>query len=306
MAALVIVFLPAPAHSAFPAMRIGLLPAADSLLLIVAKEEGLFGKHNLDIELVPFVSALEQGTALLAGKLDGVFTDPVRVLLLNEAGTKQKIVASTFHTSPECRYFGLVASPKAQARSLSEAVGMTAGISAHTIIEHIYDRMLEKEGMTREDFRTVNIDKIPIRMQMLVAGRLESAILPEPFLSLAEERGARVLWDDRHLDTALAVVSLDAAVVDGPDGKAVTSGLREALKEAATRINANPDHYRAVMLEKKLLPAALADSYRMLSFDPNSVPLPPQKDDLEHYAAWMRERGLLKHPVNLSDILETF
>ncbi len=298
------VFLFVPTAGAFPAMRIGLLPAGDSLLLVVAREEGLFKKYDLDIELVPFVSSLEQGTALLAGKLDGVFTDPVRVLLLNETGANQKIVASTFHTSPGCRYFGLAVSPQVEIGKLSESRGMTTGISTHTIIEYIYDRMLEEEKMTREAFQTVNIDKIPIRLQMLMTGRLESAILPEPLLSLAEKMGAQVLWDDRHLNTALAVVTLDAAIADGSDGTAVVSGLQEALKEAAIRINADPDRYRTVMLEKKLLPAALADSYRMLSFDLNFVPQPPRKKDLEHYATWMRERGLLKQPFNLSDIVK--
>ena len=287
------------------AIRIGLLPAADTLLLIVAKEEGLFAARNLDVELVPFMSSLEQGTALLAGRLDGTFTDIVRVLLLNDAGADQKIVATTFHTSPGNRYFGLAVSPRSRRTSLANtSPAMETGISTATIIEYVYERMLLTQGLDPNLFRPVSLDKIPIRLQMLLSGKLEAAILPEPHLSLAERRGAKVLWDDGELNAALAVVALNAEILGGPGGAAVPEALRDALTEAARRINADPAKYRALMVEKKLLPSALADDYRMMSFDMRIVPKTlPSPEHLQDYSDWMREHGLLKRPPALSDLL---
>lgn len=303
-AMLLAVFFLVQPRSGEAAIRIGLLPAADTLLLIVAKEEGLFAARNLDVELVPFMSSLEQGTALLAGRLDGTFTDIVRVLLLNEAGADQKIVATTFHASPGRRYFGLAVSPRSRRTSLADSPALEAGISTSTIIEYVYERMLLEQGLDPERFRPVSLDKIPIRLQMLLSGKLESAILPEPHLSLAERRGARVLWDDGKLNTALAVVALNTAILEGPGGAAVPEALRDALAEAARRINADPAKYRAVMVEKKLLPSALADDYRMISFDMRFVPkVLPGPDQLQDYSDWMREHGLLKRPPDLSDLL---
>lgn len=286
------------------AIRIGLLPAADTLLLIVAKEEGLFAARNLDIELVPFMSSLEQGTALLAGRLDGTFTDIIRVLLLNEAGADQKIVATTFHASPGHRYFGLAVSPQSKRTTLADTAAMEVGISTATIIEYVYERMLRERGLDLNHMRPVSLDKIPIRLQMLLSGKLEAAILPEPHLSLAERRGARVLWDDGALNTALAVVALNTSVLDGPNGAAVPEAIRDALAEAAQRINADPIKYRALMVEKKLLPTALADEYSMMSFDLRFVPKAlPDSDQLQDYVTWMRQHELLKRPPELADLL---
>lgn len=302
-ALLAVCFLAQP-HTGEAAIRIGLLPAADTLLLIVAKEEGLFAARDLDIELVPFMSSLEQGTALLAGRLDGTFTDIIRVLLLNEAGADQKIVATTFHASPGHRYFGLAVSPQSARTTPADSAGMEVGISTATIIEYVYERMLREQGLDTGHMRPVSLDKIPIRLQMLLSGRLEAAILPEPHLSLAERRGARVLWDDGSLNTALAVVALNSAVLGTPNGAAVAEALRDALAEAAQRINADPVKYRALMVEKKLLPAALADDYAMMSFDPRFVPNAlPDSGQLQSYAAWMREHNLVKRPPEVSDLL---
>lgn len=302
-ALLVVCFLAQP-HSGEAAIRIGLLPAADTLLLIVAKEEGLFAARNLDIELVPFMSSLEQGAALLAGRLDGTFTDVIRVLLLNEAGADQKIVATTFHASPGHRYFGLAVSPRSGRTTLADPATMEVGISTATIIEYVYERMLREQGLDTGHMRPVSLDKIPIRLQMLLSGRLEAAILPEPHLSLAERGGARVLWDDGALNTALAVVALNTAVLDGPNGADVPEALRGALAEAARRINADPVKYRSLMVEKKLLPAALADEYSMISFDPRLIPgALPNSDQLQSYSTWMCEHMLLKRPPDVSDLL---
>lgn len=46
-----------PAHSA--QLKLGVLPAADTIVLHVAADEGLFAKQGLEVELVPFQSALE-------------------------------------------------------------------------------------------------------------------------------------------------------------------------------------------------------------------------------------------------------
>ena len=56
-----------PAHSA--PLKLGVLPAADTIVLHVAADEGLFAKQGLEVEIVPFQSALELGAAMRAGAL---------------------------------------------------------------------------------------------------------------------------------------------------------------------------------------------------------------------------------------------
>ena len=86
-----------PAHSA--PLKLGVLPAADTIVLHVAADEGLFAKQGLEVELVPFQSALELGAAMRAGALSGHFGDIITVLMQNESGSPHAIVATTSGSS---------------------------------------------------------------------------------------------------------------------------------------------------------------------------------------------------------------
>ena len=84
-------------------LTLGVLPAADSIVLDVAVEEGLFAKEGLTVKTVPFKSALEIGAAMRAGRLDGHFGDLMNVFTQNATGVPQTIVVTTTHTSPARR-----------------------------------------------------------------------------------------------------------------------------------------------------------------------------------------------------------
>ena len=145
---------------------------------------------------------------------------------------------------------------------------------------------------------------------MLLSGRLEAALLPEPLVSLVEAQGARTLWDDRGLNTPLAVIALRR---DNADADTVRR-FRRALGEAARRIDAEPERYKAIMIDKGLLPKAAADAYRMLRFGgqarneadeyPDALPPLPTRADVEDFAVWMRKGGMLKKmPETPADVV---
>ncbi len=291
-------------------MKIGALPAADSIVLHVAADEGLFAAEGLDVEVVPFQSALELGAAMRAGNLAGHFGDIINVLIQREGGVDQAIVATTTHSSPGQRNFGLVVSPRSKAQSLADLKGADIAVSGATIIDYLLDKMLEQQGLPADYFRRQDIRQIPVRLQMLLSGRLETALLPEPLVSLVETRGARTLWDDRGLDTPLAVIALrrDNAGAD------TVRRFRKALGEAARRIDADPECYKQVMIDKGLLPGAAADAYRMLRFGgqsrngdgayPDALPPLPARVDVEDFAVWMRKCGMLKKmPETPADVV---
>lgn len=293
-----------PARAA-DVLKIGTLPAADSLILHAAKEDGVFSSHGLEVEIVPFQSALELGAAMRAGALDGHFGDIINVLMQNESGAPQMIVATTSHSSPHARFFGLAVSPKSSVQTLADLKGKNCSIGRATIVDFVLDSLLEKqqaEGMLEKR----DIRQIPVRLQMLLAGQIDSALLPEPLLSLVEGQGARVLLDDRQLDLPLAVIALkkpgnaaDPAFTDR------VTRFRAALAEEASRINKDPEVYKNMMLKLGLLSPQAASQYVMLRFEEPLTPLGlPSEEDIRHYATWMQENRLLKKGVPaLADIV---
>ena len=291
-----------PAYAA--PLKLGVLPAADTLVLHVAADEGLFDKRGLDVELIPFQSALELGAAMRAGALDGHFGDIINVLMQNESGSPQAIVATTSHASPEARCFGLVVSPKSTAQSLADLKGRDIAVSSATIIDFLLSELLAAEGAAPDALNRQDIRQMPVRLQMLLSGQIESALLPEPLVSLVEAKGARTVLDDRKLDTPLAVIAFKRTVLDAADGAQTVANFRDALREAAARINETPEAYRPVMEAKGLLPKGAAATYRMVRFDMKSTPTGlPSEADITRFADWMKANRILKKTPAYGDVV---
>ena len=278
---------PAPAL----ALKIGALPAADSLVLYVAQEEGLFAAHGLEVELVPFQSALEQAAAVRAGAVQGYFGDIMNVLLMHESGVPQRIIATTSYSTPGARFFGIALAPGSTIDTPEALAGAKVAIGRGTIVEYMLDCMLESRNLPQDTVERLDIKQIPVRLQMLLAGQVDAAVLPEPLLSLTEAKGARVVLDNSALSMPLAVVALNRAQAD----ETTVQAFQKALAESMEKINAEPDAYRALMQRKKLLPRGAEATYRMLRFDPAHTPLPvPSEEEIAHVASWMVKTGLLR------------
>ncbi len=298
-----LLFLQVPNLSfAFGPLKIGTLPAGDSLILHVAAEEGFFKDNDLQVEIVPFQSALELGAAMRSGILDGHFGDIINVLIQNETGSPQRIIATTSHSSHKTRYFGLAVSPRSKATALRQLAGTETATAGATIVDYLLTQMLRSTGEPDDFLVRQEIRQIPIRLQMLSAGQIESAVLPEPLLSLVESRGAKVILDDRDLPDALAVIALRKTVTDGGNGSMIARAFRSALYEAAKAINNAPEKYRTVMIKKGLL-SKDAGLYTMLRYDPPCPLGIPSEEEITRYSDWMSGSGILKQTPAYEDIV---
>lgn len=293
-ATMVLGLMMASAHA--ETLRIGVLPAADSIVLHVAADESLFKAKGLDVEVVPFKSALELGAAMRAGRLDGHFGDLMNVFTQNERGVPQAVILTTTHTHQDQRAFGLVVSPKAaeEIKSLADLKGTETAMSSATIIDYLLDRMTTVEKLPEGALKNLEVKQIPIRLQMLQTGKVATAMLPEPLVSVVEARGGRVIWDDRAINEALAVVALRQEKLK-PE---TVMGFREAVAEAAKLIESEPDRFRAVMVKKGLLPAPVAKDYKMVRFSmfgtKDGLPPLPTASDVTRVGEWMVKKGMIK------------
>lgn len=280
---IIIVLSSAPAW-AETRLKIGTLPIYDTLLLHVAQREGFFQQHGLDVELVPFQSFVEKNAAVQSGELDGHFGEISAVIIQRAAGLPFVIVSTTSHTSTGARMFGLVTSPKMAGAELGDLKGKALATSNLAIVDFLADVFFERDGLPGDFMDRKNLAKIPVRMQMLTSGQVDAAVLPEPLLSIAEKAGGRVLRDDRDLHMPLAVVALREDKLTEETVRAFNA----ALTLAGRRINAEPDQSRALLLELRLIPPQLAETFALPPFDlallPDSLPSPAL---YERYVRWL-------------------
>lgn len=286
-------------------LRIATLPAADSIVLDVAVSEGLFKKEGLDVQTVPFKSALEIGAAMRAGQLAGHFGDLMNVFTQNATGAKQAVVLTTTHTTPEQRAFGLVVAPKYadSIRSLADLKATPTAMSASTIIDYLLTRMKETAGVPETALKNTEVRQIPIRLQMLLSGQIRTALLPEPLVTVVEKKGGRVIWDDTKLNESLAVVALREPYLN----EKTVSAVRRAVASAARLIEGDPEKYRALMVQKRLIPAPVAKDYKMVRFSlfgrDDGLPPPPTAEDVKRVGEWMLKQGMIKSVPQYEDVI---
>jgi NitT/TauT family transport system substrate-binding protein len=165
------------------------------------------------------------------------------------------------------------------------------------------DAMLEGKGLPRDFVERVDIKQISVRLQLLLAGKVDAAVLPEPLLSLVEVKGAKVILDNTVFGGPLAITSLRRDAVEAM-GAAQVAAFQTALGEAMRRVTADPDSYRQKMIALRLLPKAASPRYTMIRYEAENTPLPlPTTAELEKIARWMLGVGLLKAMPKVEEIL---
>lgn len=283
------------------AIRIGTLPTEDSLPLWVAEKDGLFTKAHLKVEIIPFASAQERDAALTAGAIDAFMGDLIAAASLRAGGVPVKVATVMLGATPAEGRFGIVAKPGSTVTSLDQLAGKPIGTSSGTIQEYVLDQLMTQAGVSAEDVKKEEVKKVPVRFDLLMSGKLEAAMLPEPFLSLAESKGAKLVADDtgdQNLSQTVLVVA--QKFVDDPAGAKTMTALLQVWNDAVAIVNADPASVRSLLVEKARLPKDLAATYKVNTYPTAQLPKQEQVDDV---LAWMKSAGLLSKDVTYADLM---
>ncbi|HLA97714.1 MAG TPA: ABC transporter substrate-binding protein [Anaerolineales bacterium] len=288
----------APQTEAAPVtLKIAVLPIMDNLPMYVADQEGLFAEHNLKVEFIPVSSAAERDQVIASGQADGMINEVVSTHLYNKEQIQIQIVRfARTATSTSPQYY-ILASGKSGITTPEGLKGVEIGISQGTVIEYITDRLLQAEGLSSSDIKTVAVPSIADRMALLSAGELSAATLPDPLSFLAIQQGAVVVLDDSvHPEYGYSTLSFRKAFID-QNPEAIRAFLA-AVEEATGLINSNPTQWDSLLVERQLVPQPLMGTYQVPPYPTASVPNQAQWDDV---AAWMKDKGLLDADVSYTD-----
>ncbi len=274
-------------------LRFGILPDADSLPFMVAEAEGLFAKEGVAVELVPFVNAQERDAAIQAGRVDGAIADILAAAFLVAGGFDMRV------TSASDGRYGIAAAPGSGIGSAAELRGKRVGMSTNTIIQYSVDAILGAAGVPMDAYTAVAIPKMPVRMEMLLAGQVDAAGLPEPLLTAALQRGATLVGTTDEFGIDAAVMLFSKAVLD--TRLSDVKKLYKAYAIAAARIGANEDSYRSFLVDKAAFPVEVRDAYRFVEY---RTPTLPDTAQIESALDWLTSRGLLTKKLSASDLVD--
>ena len=283
---------PVTTHTPPATIRVGTLPDDDVLPLFVAKEEGIFEKYGLSVELVPFRSAFDRDAALIANEIDASISDPVAVILMRAAGYDIRIVGVEMGKDPELGGFCIVASPGSDIKTVEDLEGKAIAISSNTIIDFVTDKMLA--GV---DAERVEIKRMPERVQMLISGEVDAATLPDILARYAMSQGATLVASENMFGGNL---SFTVTVFRGDfvsESQETVRRFINAYEEAVERINTNPEAYKELAVEVAKIPEEVVAEYSVPTF-PMPQPYPEEfRRNFEEVLEWARSKELVEEEI---------
>lgn len=278
-------------------LKIAVLPIIDTLPMYVAEAEGLFAKHGVSVELVPVASAPERDQLLAAGQVDGTINETLAVMLFNKDAIQMQAVRYALRPVEGYGHFFILASDKSGITDAQGLKGVEIGVSQGTVIEYVTERLLQAEGLTADEIKTIAVPKIPDRMALLGSGELAAGVLPDPLASLAISQGAiSVLDDSKHPEYGFSIYAFRKESIDS-NPEAIQVFLA-AIEEASGLINQDATKYTALLSDKGLVPPPLLETFKVPPFPTGAVPTEEEWND---GLAWLKEKGILTADVSYAD-----
>jgi NitT/TauT family transport system substrate-binding protein len=279
-------------------VKVSMMNAIHDLPLLVARDEGFFRDQGLDVEIVKTPGSGQKDSdhqALRAnifdrtmealyddGKCDnfrmcewGVMK---RVADGNQTGHRPtKIVALGSAMST----FAIVVDPKAKIYEPEQLKDKPVAVSPFNG-SHFTTLKLLEGFLKREQIKTTFAGTMKERIDALVRGDVAAVSLMEPWISIAEKRGLRVVMESHSTRSEAASDELD-----GP----TLAKMFKAEAHAAEAIDKHPEKYARYLIEEAgglLQPGDLK-----LERFVNAPPTPYTRERFDHTYKWTLDWGLV-------------
>ena len=278
---------------------VGTLATEDILPLWAAQTENLFAAKGLDVEIVTFQSATELIAGVASGEVNLAMTDIMVTASMFASGIDVQMEWVTLGATADQGRFGIMVGPDSAITSLSDLAGVPIGVGSNTILEYVMDKLMESAGVSADKIVVEELQKLPVRYQAMASGEVAAAALPGTLLALGEASGCKLIADDTKGE------NLSQSVMIARSEILADSALTEQLEqlkgvwdEAAKLVNADPEAYREVLIEKANLPVEIADPYPISAYPTVKLPTAAM---VEPVLDWMNEKGYLTKPLSYDE-----
>jgi NitT/TauT family transport system substrate-binding protein len=291
-------------HMNMKKLRLETTAPFQGLAELVAYDEGLFKKEGIEIEWMDREKGVDKSAQMhITDHKDasrflshGRMMEEGKADLYNacEWGNYSRVETSKVGSRQVGRrsivtFAALVVRGDSKVQTPQQFANVPIGVPMYSGTHYLTLQMLE--GFVPRDL--IKIGRVPngsnYRFQMLLDGVVEATTLTEPYISLAEKMGCRVVISSFHHGTEVASDRVDAETY---------AQFNRAVREAVRRVNADKDAYMHYFidyyrtLDPKINQLKVEDlrPSRLLLVDP--APIPP--DELQRTYDWMKSWDFLE------------
>jgi NitT/TauT family transport system substrate-binding protein len=276
-----------------------MMNAIHDLPLLVARDEGFFADQGLDVEIVKTPGTGQRGADHQALR-DNIFKRTMESLYeqgecdqfrMCEWGIMKRAVESQVEgghrpakivaLGSAMSSFAIVVDPKSRIYEPEQLKNKPIAVSPFNGSHFTMLKMLEG-FLKRDQIKWMNAGTHEERMNALRKGDAAAASLMEPWISVAEKEGLRVIIESHSTRSEAAGDELDGPTL----GK-----MFAAEAEAATAIQRDPGKYAHYLVEEA--GGLLAPKDMRLSRILNAPPEPYTRERFDHTYQWTLDWGLV-------------
>lgn len=290
----------APLAVAQTKLTLGYTGANAFLAAFVAKDQGFFTKHGLDVtlQLVPVGSTI--ASAMAGGSLQVGTLTPPAFILANEGGVESMIVAGATLQTKAKPTMGVMARTGSNIKTPADFRGKRVGVPGLNGVNHVtLMKWLKDKGVDLKQVTFVEAF-FPQMSDLLKGGQVDAAVPVEPFIGRITQQNTGYLVS--HHGGEIADSYLESFYIMTKDFVAknpkVAREFKEAIRDAVAWIGKNEAESRKAQITYLKLPEAVA----------MSVPLPALTTDVsaKEVQFWIdlcRELGITKGTSTVAQLL---
>lgn len=276
-------------------LNIGVMSSMDYFPIAVAKEKGYFEQEGVSVTINKFYSANERDAAFQSGNLDGTILDYTGAAIQRAGGVNLKLASQCDGS------FVLVATNESEINSINDLKNKRLGVSRNTVIDFCTDRVLQEANIALSDVDKVEINKIPLRLEMLRNGRIDATMLPDPFVTIALEGGNKKVIDIKDMDLRVTGIVFHDDVIAKKE--AAIKSFYRAYNLAIKLINTQPtSSFYDLLIAEVGVPSELVSKIELPTFTKGQL---PQERDLQKVGQWLKAKDLVPADFDINTLIAT-
>jgi NitT/TauT family transport system substrate-binding protein len=251
-------------------ITVGVVPYSPDAILWYGIDGGIFKKHGLNVKTESAASPIAIAAAMASGKQQFGFTTTPVLINANISGAGQKCVTSVAGQSSPKDPTALVVPKNSKVKSLKDLKGKTiAEVQLGSLNRLAMQVLLKRAGVDNNDVKHVAIP-FPQMPQALASGRVDAAVIVDPFLETAIKAGGRVIVQPNAELYAGGTIVCFAATDKYLEGHAdVANKFRAAMDESLAYFKTNPkDVLKTLVKYLKLSPEAAQNQKIETNYNP--------------------------------------
>lgn len=274
---------PAAATSQTSPLVVGVMPSLDYLPLAIAEREGFFSELDLPVTIQLFFSANERDAAFQSKVIDGTVIDYTGAIIQHASGVNLRL------TSRCDAPFYLLSSPASQITDVKGLKGHSVAVSQNTVIDYLADKALDSGQLNAQDVTKVEINRIPIRYEMLVNNKIDATGLPNPFALLAQKAKATVLTSNSDMNLSITGIMFTQTALE--EKAEQIRKLYEAYAKGVDYLKTHSiEDIQDILIDRfGYTEELIAES----SVPVYNAPALPDEESIRQVTAWLKERELI-------------